>query len=425
MQLKTMDKKVIREDSQCRICGSGNLTTVLRLNDTPLEDQFVSDVNKNVLQPVYPLQVALCGDCGYVFLPNIVSPEASYADYIYESGVTVGLRNHYDEYAKEIVADYVIQPDSLVVDLGSNDGSMLASFKKIGMKVVGVEPAKGIAKKATESGIYTINDFFTDKVVSQIRAGYGLASVVTANYMYANIDDVLTFTKAVSKLLTPEGVFVVQTGYHPEQFKTKMFDYIYHEHFSYFTVEVLQRIFSSCDFELIQAVKTSPKGGSLRVVGKLKNGNRKIDTSISKLIDEEKTIGVREEAYYQNFSNVINVAKSNLIDLLAQLRSSGKKIVGLGASHSTTTLTYHFELAPFLEYIVDDNTLKHGRYSPGYHIPVYSTKKLYEADAPEYVIILAWQHQNSILQKHDAFLNKGGKFIIPLPESKILSNDGK
>lgn len=415
-----MDKKVLREDSQCRICGSGKITTVLRLKDTPLEDQFVSEANKNVLQPVYPLQLAICGDCGYVFLPHIVSPEASYADYIYESGVTVGLRNHYDEYAKEIVADYAIQPDSLVVDLGSNDGSMLASFKKIGMKVVGVEPAKGIAEKATESGIYTINDFFTDKVVSQIRDGYGPASVVTANYMYANIDDVLTFTKAVSKLLTPEGVFVVQTGYHPEEFKIKMFDYIYHEHFSYFTAEVLQHIFSLCGLELIQAVKTLPKGGSLRVVGQLKNGARRIDASVDQLISEERNAGVREIATYKKFSNDIDEAKKRVIDLLTELKASGKKIVGLGASHSTTTLTYHFELASFLEYIVDDNVLKHGRYSPGHHIPVFSTQKLYEADAPEYVIVLAWQHQNSILQKHDAFLKAGGKFIVPLPEFKVL-----
>jgi hypothetical protein len=420
-----MDKKVLREDNQCRICASGNITTVLRLIDTPLEDQFVSEANKNLVQPVYPLQLALCGDCGYVFLPHIVSPEASYADYIYESGVTVGLRNHYDEYAKEIVDDYSIKPDSLVVDLGSNDGSMLDSFKKIGMKVVGVEPAKGIAEKATQSGIYTINDFFTDKVVSQIRDGYGSASVITANYMYANIDDVITFTKSVSKLLTSNGIFVVQTGYHPEEFKIKMFDYIYHEHFSYFTVEVLQRIFSSCGLELIHAMKTSPKGGSIRVIGQLKKGKRKIDASIGQFINEERTVGVKEVGYYQRFSSELEEPKKKLIKLLIELKSSGKSVVGLGASHSTTTLTYHFELAPFLDYIIDDNLLKHGKYSPGHHIPVYSTQKLYEDDAPEYVIILAWQHQKSILQKHNDFLKKGGKFIIPLPDYQIHSNDGK
>jgi hypothetical protein len=238
--------------------------------------------------------------------------------------------------------------------------------------------------------------------------------------MYANIDDVLAFTKAVSKLLTQDGVFVVQTGYHPEEFKIKMFDYIYHEHFSYFTVEVLQHIFSLCGLEMIQAVKTLPKGGSLRVVGQLKNATRNIDASVASLISEERNAGVREIATYEKFSRDIDDAKKRVIDLLAELKASGKKIVGLGASHSTTTLTYHFELSPILEYIVDDNVLKHGRYSPGYHIPVFSTQKLYEADAPEYVIVLAWQHQNSILQKHDAFLKAGGKFIVPLPDFKVL-----
>lgn len=416
-----MDQKILREDKKCNICLSSRISTLLRLKDTPLEDQFLDEANKNLFQPLYPLELAICEDCGYAFLPHIVNPEASYADYVYESGVTVGLRNHYDEYAKEVIFDYKIPSGSLVVDLGSNDGSMLASFKREGMKVLGVEPAKTISEKATASGIYTINDFFSDTVVSEILQNYGPASVVTANYMYANVDDVSSFTKSVSKLLTPDGVFVIQTGYHPEQMKIMMFDYIYHEHFSYFTVEVLKNIFSSCGLELIHAVKTAPKGGSLRVVGQLKNGAREIDSSVQQLIEEERDNKVRDPETYKQFSLAIDASKEKLVDLLTKLKSSGKKIVGLGASHSTTTLIYHFEIASFLDYLVDDNVLKHGRYSPGNHIPVYPMQKLYD-EAPDYVVILAWQHQESILRKHSAALKEGVKFIIPLPELKIHDN---
>ena len=414
-----MSEPILRHDTQCRLCGSSHITTVIKLNATPLEDQFVTDDKKSIVQPVYPLELAICEDCGYVHLPHIVNPEASYADYVYVSGVTVGLRNHYDQYAQEIVGDFGTQEGSLVVDLGSNDGSMLASFKHLGMKVVGVEPAGNIAIQANESGLTTINDFFTDAVASQIVAGYGSAHIVTANYMYANIDDVIGFTKTVAKLLAPDGIFVVQTGYHPEQMKINMFDYLYHEHFSYFTVEVLRELFSTCGLELIHAQKMAPKGGSIRIIGQLKNGARSVDASVQQLVDEERQHGMREPETYRKFALTIEDSKNQLLNLLRELKATGKKIVGFGASHSTTTLIYHFELAPFMDYLVDDNPLKHGRYSPGYHLPVYPANKLYE-DSPDYVVILGWQHQNSIMEKHQNYLANNGHWIIPLPHLQIL-----
>ncbi|AKH77639.1 C-methyltransferase C-terminal domain protein [Leptospira interrogans str. 2003000735] len=417
-----MKNQVLRQDRLCRVCLSNRIVTVIKFKDTPLEDQFVKKEQKNIEQPTYPLELAICEDCGYVHLPYIVSPEVSYEEYIYVSGVTVGLRDHYDEYAREIVSTYSISQKSLVVDLGSNDGSMLASFKKVGMNVVGVEPARTISIQANQSGIPTINDFFTENVVLKIVQDHGLASVVTANYMYANIDDIISFTKSVSKLLKREGIFVVQTGYHPEQMKIKMFDYIYHEHFSYFTVEVLKDIFLRCGLELVQVTKTLPKGGSVRAIGQLKGGSLPIDSSVTTLIEEEHRLGMRDKSVYRKFDLELEILKKQVIEKLTEFKSLGKRIVGIGASHSTTTLTYHFELRPFLEYLVDDNQLKHGLYSPGYHIPVYPSEKLYE-DKPDIVVVLAWQHQESIIKKHKTFLNSGGKFFIPLPILQVLGSE--
>ena len=414
-----MNKSILRHDTRCRACGSGNIETVLRLEPTPLEDQFVRHLHLDIPQPVYPLDVAICKDCGYVHLPYIVNPEASYADYVYVSGVTVGLRGHYDDYAKDIVGDFSIPAGSLAVDLGSNDGSMLASFRRAGMRVLGVEPAQAIAEQADKSGLPTINGFFTDEVVEKILKEYGPASVVTANYMYANIDDMLSFTKSVSRLLSPDGIFVVQTGYHPEQMKLLLFDYIYHEHFSYFTAGVLGNLFKIGGLEVIQAKKTSPKGGSIRVVGQLRNGLRKADSSLERLIDEENAAGMCDVATYQKFGLDIQLAKNKLIGRLGGLKASGKRIVGIGASHSTTTLTYHFGLTPYLEYLVDDNPLKHDRYSPGQHIRVFPSEKLYE-DKPDYVVILAWQHAKSIVERHKAYLESGGSFIVPLPAFQVM-----
>jgi hypothetical protein len=410
-----MNEQVLRHDKHCRLCGSLRITPVLKLKDTPLEDQFVSD--KSIKHPVYPLELALCEDCSYVHLPHVVSPEASYADYVYVSGVTVGLRNHYDQYAQQIVESFSVPEKSLVVDLGSNDGSMLASFKRIDMEVVGVEPAGNIAASANKSGLTTINDFFSDEVASHILENYGPAHIITANYMYANIDDVVSFTKSVAKLMAPDGIFVVQTGYHPEQMKIKMFDYIYHEHFSYFTVEVLKNLFSICGMEVIDAQKMTPKGGSIRIVGQLKNGNRKVNPCISKLIEEEHQQGIKESNTYRKFSQDIDESKKELLKLLKKLKKEGKKIAGFGASHSTTTLIYHFELAPYIDFLVDDNSLKHDHFSPGYHLPVYSPEKLRTA-APDYIIILGWQHKNSIMQKHK--LTHKEQWIIPLPQLQII-----
>lgn len=414
-----MTVEPIRHDATCRLCGSSEITTVFQLNPTPPEDEFVSKENLHIPQDMYPLDLALCEHCGYLHLPYILNPEISYADYIYVTKVTLGLSNHYQEYADRILG--LVQPakGSLVVDLGSNDGTMLEPFKRRGMKVLGVEPAKAIAKAANEAGIPTVADFFMDSTVEKVIREYGKASIVTANYVCANIDDVTSFTENVAKILAPDGVFVVQTGYHPEQMKIKMFDYIYHEHFSYFTLKVMRDLFGKCGLELFDVEKTPVKGGSIRTVAQLAVGKRCISPSVTEIIREEETAGMEKPQTYTRFAEKINRRKVDVLRLVRKLKAEGKRIVGYGASHSTTTLTYHFELGEYLEYIVDDNPLKHGMYSPGYHLPVYPSQKLYE-DKPAYVMVLAWQYQNQIMNKNQQFLEQGGRFIVPLPDLRLV-----
>jgi SAM-dependent methyltransferase len=414
-----MATEPIRHDITCRLCGSDQISTVFHFTPTPPEDRFVSKEQLHVPQDVYPLDLALCEACGYVHLPYVLSPEISYPDYIYITKVTLGLRNHYQEYADEILA--MIQPKngSLVVDLGSNDGTMLDAFKKRGMKVLGVEPAKAISKAANDAGIPTIVEFFTDRVAEKIIRKHGKTSVVTANYMYANIDDLLTFTRNVAELLAEDGVFVVQTGYHPEQMKLKMFDYIYHEHFSYFTLKVLRYLFVRCGLELIDAQKTPAKGGSIRTVAQLAGGRRPVSERVAEIIREEEVAEMEKKETYFEYSKAIDSVKNEISDLLHKLKAEGKRMVGYGASHSTTTLTYHFGLAPFMEYLVDDNPIKNGLYSPGYHLPVFPSQKLYQ-DKPDYVIVLAWQYREPIIAKNKQFSEQGGTFIVPLPEVRVI-----
>ena len=408
-------KKIIR----CSVCNLEDYTMILKLKDTPLEDKFVDKKNLHIEQEIYQLALNLCNNCGYVFLTHQVFPENEYDDFEYKSNTTIGLADHFDKYAKSIIERYNTPIGSLVVDLGSNDGSMLRSFKNNSMRVLGVEPARISALEANNNGIETINDYLTDTSAASILNKCGAAEIVTANYMYANIGDLLKFTKLVRSIMSDNAIFVVETGYHPEQYKVKMFDYIYHEHFSYFTVDTLSYLFDSCGLEMIDAEITSPKGGSVRVVVQQKCGNKKINPSVKDIINNEIKGKVNTYKFFDNFFSSLQIIKNNLHKLLKDITLDGKKVIGFGASHSTTTLIYHFELSDYIDYIVDDNEAKHGLYSPGLHIPVFSTNRIY-VDKPNYVLLLAWQHSSVILERHSKFLSNGRRVIVPLPSVRVL-----
>lgn len=414
-----MNQTAMRLDRNCRLCNSERIKEVFKLKPTPPGDLFLPKAKLELSSEKYPLILSLCEDCGYIHLPYVLDPNVSYTNYVYETKVTVGLSRHYKEYAEDIISFAGIPDSSFVVDLGSNDGTMLNAFKECGMKVLGVEPNEKIARIANRRHLETINDYFNSATADRIVKEYGKASIVTANYMYANIDNVIEFTRKVKRLLDDEGLFVIQTGYHPEQMKINMFDYIYHEHFSYFSVKVLKQLLGQCGMDLIHVSLHPAKGGSIRAIAQDRGGKRDLDESVELFIREEEDAGMHDAETYIRFAEEIDNEKKKLLEIIQKIKFDGHTIVGYGASHSTTTLTHHFELGVYLEYIVDDNPIKHGLYSPGYHLPVYPSQKLYE-DNPEYVIILAWQHQDSILERHKEFLNLGGKFIIPFPTLKVI-----
>ncbi|MCE7505297.1 class I SAM-dependent methyltransferase [Polynucleobacter sp. IMCC30063] len=393
-----------------------NLDTVLKLADTPLEDAYLRVDKFNTEQPTFPLELAKCSNCGYVFLPYVVYPEISYSNYVYKSSITVGLGEHYKDYVKSLILEYSIPANELAVDIGSNDGLMLRAFKAGELEPIGVEPAPAIANHSNSQGFLTINSYFDFKVKNQIEQNYGRARLITANYMFANVDDLSDFLNNVKGLLNSEGLFVVQTGYHPDQFRGMMFDYIYHEHFSYFTLNVLIKLFDLADLQIINAHKVSPKGGSLRVVAQIKGGKYPVSYNVDKICQEENN---EDKDFFKNFDLKINLSRDRIISLLTEIKSSNKSIVGFGASHSTTTLLYHFKLAPYLDYLVDDNIAKHGTFSPGVHIPVYPFEKIYESP-PDYILILAWQHAESIKSRHTDYLSNGGAWIVPLPDLQVI-----
>ena len=410
----------IRLDKNCRLCNSQRIKEVFKLKPTPPGDLFLPKDIMKLSAEKYPLILALCENCGYLHLPYVLNPDVSYTNYIYETKVTVGLSKTYKEYAKNVISFAGITKSSFVVDLGSNDGTMLKAFKECGMKVLGVEPNEQIAGIANQSELETINNYFSSAVANRIKKRYGRVAIITANYTYANIDNVVDFTQNVKKLLDDEGLFVIQTGYHPEQMKINMFDYVYHEHFSYFSVKVLRQLLGNCGMELIHVSLYPPKGGSIRVIAQHSEGERVVNDSVEHFIRAEENAAIHKPETYRRFADEINLHKKELIDLIKQIHATGHTIVGYGVSHSSTTLLHHFGIGGYLDYLLDDNPNKHFLYSPGYHLPVYPSEKLYEEN-PDYVLVLGWQHQDSIINRNKKFLEDGGKFIVPLPSLKIIN----
>jgi hypothetical protein len=413
-----MVNKIVRKESVCRVCGSRDHNIVLRLADTPLEDEYVQSGKLTIEQATYPLELSQCLNCSYVFLSDVVSPEVSYSNYVYKSSVTVGLDDHYIEYVKNLISEYSVPLNTLAIDIGSNDGLMLKAFKSCGLSPIGIEPAPSIAQYSNSQGFITFNSYFDSSTRHEIERDYGCASLITANYMFANVDDLKVFLDNIRGLLDSQGLFVVQTGYHPDQFKGMMFDYIYHEHFSYFTLDVLMKLFDLAGLQVINAYKVKPKGGSLRVVAQIKGGKYSASSNIERILSEERSL---DSNFFKVLSSKINLSRDSLIALLSDIKASNKKVVGFGASHSTTTLLYHFNLATYLDYLVDDNIAKHGTFSPGEHIPVYSFEKIYE-DKPDYILILAWQHAESIMSRHSNYLSEGGAWILPLPNLQVVQD---
>jgi SAM-dependent methyltransferase len=403
----------------CRLCGSRNLDIALHYVPTPPADAYVPNEMRDVVQEVYPLDLYLCEDCGFSQLCDVIRADSIYVDYIYETKSSLGLVDHFQRYANTVLDHIKPPPGSLVVDLGSNDGTLLRFFKDRGMKVLGVDPAREIALDATKSGVETLPEFFTAKLSRQIRQQWGSATIVTANNIFANVDELGEFTDSVRTLLSPDGVFVFESYYLGDLIKNMVFDFIYHEHLSSFSVAPLVGFFRRHGMELIDAQRIPTKGGSLRYTVQLAGGGRAVSSNVAELLAQEDRDGLGRMDTFKAFAAKIDSAKEQLRALLSKLKSEGKTIAGYGASATTTTLIYHFGLGDFLSYMVDEYSRKQNVLSPGLHLPVLPPQTLIDRKT-DYVVIIAWRYVQPILEKNRAYREQGGRFIVPLPVLEII-----
>ena len=348
----------------------------------------------------------------------MINAEDVYLNYIYETASTLGLGEHFRECAKTIMEKFK-PSNGLVLDIGSNDGILLRYFKDYGMDVLGIDPMPGIAEKASNNGIPTLPDFFNENYALDLRDQRGTASVICSNNLVADTDDLSDFINGVRALMNEDTIFFFETFYLFLQINNNVWDFTYHEHYSYFTIKPLVNYFSKLGLELIDVEPNLTKGGSIRCTLQLKEGPRRVEDSVNKHIRAEEKQGFGTMKIFEKYSSRITKGKQEYMKLISHLKSDCKKLVGYGASATSTTLMYHYEMDGTLDYLVDDFEAKQGLFSPGMHIPVYPSGEIYNRP-PDYVIILAWRYYEKIMNKHQRFLDQGGQFIIPLPELKII-----
>lgn len=398
---------VVRPD--CRLCSSEMLRGVLALEPTPLANEFLKPGNS--CEELFPLHLVQCLACGHVQLPVVVDPERLFRNYVYVSGTSPAFVEHFRRYANDLCQAHNLAEGSLVVEIGSNDGTLLKFFKQRGMRVLGIDPAAEIAAKATAEGVPTIPHFFRESLAEEIVRDHGRAALVVANNVFAHADDLSAIVRGVKTLLAPGAPFVFEVQYLGDLLDGGLFDMIYHEHLSYHSVKPLAKFFMSHDMLLTDVAHVPTHGGSIRctVVDKAHAGTRR--TNVVMFDERERLIGQR----FEDLGRKIAHRGLHLREALRRAKNEGKTIAGYGAPAKATTLMRQFKIGGMVDFVVDDSPWKQGLCMPGSSIPVYDGSMALNCDV---LVLFAWNFAEPILAK----LRSAGFFdgqrvaIVPLPE---------
>ncbi len=401
---------------KCRVCSNSSLYTFLSLGEMPLANSFLKNDELDKKEPKFPLNACLCDNCGLVQLDYLVNPDIMYKDYIYFSSTSDLLQRHFSELAGEV--SRVLPKNAFVVEIASNDGIVLRNFKRLGMNVLGIEPATNIAKFANESGIETINDYWSSSLAENISSKKGEADVILANNVIGHVHDLHDFARGISILLKDSGIAVIQVQYLIDLIEKLEYDTIYHEHVSYISLHPVMHLFSQYGLHVFDAKRfPAIHGGSIRFYIRKTEGSER---SVTELLEYEKRSGFLSKAMYDEFAKKVEMHKRKITELLHDLKSTGSRIAGYGAAAKANTMLNYCNIGTdIIEYIADKSRHKQGLFTPGMHIPVVKPEKIFD-DMPDYVVILAWNFADEIMEQLKGYKDAGGKFIIPIPDPRII-----
>ena len=403
----------------CRSCGSTELHTFLSLGKTPLSDNILTEAQLGGPEPRFPLDVAFCPDCTLVQILEAVPEEQLFVDnYLYFSSFSDHLLKHSKAHALELIETRGLGPDSFVVEVASNDGYLLKNFAERGIRVLGVDPAPDQAKAAREIGVPTIEEFFGVESAQRIRAEHGAADVIIAKNVMAHVPELNDFVGGMAALLSDDGVVTVENPYVRDLVEHGEFDTIYHEHYYYYSCTAVDILMRRHGLSL-NHVEYFPDlhGGTLRWhMGKTVNPS----ATVTEYLARERETGMTEFPYYRDFAVTVDRIKTSLLGLLDRLKGEGASIAAYGAAAKGSTLINFVGIGTELvDFVVDRNTYKQGKYMPGVHIPIRPAEALLE-EQPDYCLLLAWNFTAEILQQQDEYVRRGGRFIRPVPVPEIL-----
>ncbi len=404
----------------CRSCGCFPLEPVLSLGRTPLANSLRDASELSAPESTFPLDLAVCPNCSLVQITAEMPPDDLFRDYVYFSSFSETMLRHAEELAKQLIRAERLDSQSLVVEAASNDGYLLKNYQSAGIPVLGIEPARNVARVAVEQhGIPTREDFFGRDYATQLVAEGLRADVFHAHNVLAHVPDLNGFVAGIRTLLKPTGVAVIEAPYVKDMLDHCEFDTIYHEHLCYFSLTALDRCFKRHGLVIRDVERVPIHGGSLRLFASPTESVNAVSQRVTNLLAEEAAWGVSTLEPYREFATRVSEIKRRLRSLLQQLKASGKRIAAYGASAKGSTLLNFCGIGPeILDFVVDRSTVKQGKFTPGTQLKIYSPDKLLE-EMPDYTLLLTWNFADEILRQQAEYQARGGRFILPVPLPRV------
>lgn len=404
----------------CRACGGERLRQFLSLGPQPLANSFLRSPAEFADEPRYPLDVHFCEVCSLVQISDVIDPEALFRHYVYLTGTSETIAAHNRDYARKVVETLRLEADDLVVEIASNDGSLLRCFQPYGVKTLGVEPATNIAEMARRDGVETVNKFFNSATAEELRQSYGPARAVIGNNVLAHVDDTLDFLRGCAGLLAEDGLVVIEVPYLRDLLELAAYDTIYHEHHCYFSATSLERLCEAAGLRPVRIDRLPVHGGTLRLYAGLRERREHRATEVESMIEDERRAGMSDFARYEKLAADVLANRRDILRLLEGLKREGKTVAGYGApAKGNTLLNYCGITTDLLPYTVDKSPLKIDLFTPGTHIPVLPASTLVERQ-PDYTLILAWNFAEEVMRQQSEYRERGGRFIIPIPTPMVV-----